>query len=106
MHQVGVAQSALGQHPMTGHPDVDDVSVKQDEIGINGFNNLSMYMKSSVKTTKGQSLIMASSGFADSVTDGLPAKKRGPKRDSKPAQSRRQELNRHAQRYKWCQSPS
>ena len=31
--------------------------------------------------------------------DGQPAKRRGPKPDSKPAQTRRQELNRQAQRY-------
>lgn len=30
--------------------------------------------------------------------DGQPAKRRGPKPDSKPAQTRRQELNRQAQR--------
>src|SRR5215469_5881615 len=32
-------------------------------------------------------------------TDGQPAKRRGPKPDSKPALTRRQELNRQAQRY-------
>lgn len=37
-------------------------------------------------------------GRADETQDGVPAKKRGPKRDSKPAISRRQELNRQAQR--------
>lgn len=31
--------------------------------------------------------------------DGQPAKRRGPKPDSKPAMTRRQELNRQAQRY-------
>lgn len=31
--------------------------------------------------------------------DGQPAKRRGPKPDSKPALTRRQELNRQAQRY-------
>lgn len=31
--------------------------------------------------------------------DGQPAKRRGPKPDSKPAMTRRQEMNRHAQRY-------
>ncbi|KAK5084300.1 hypothetical protein LTS08_000266 [Lithohypha guttulata] len=31
--------------------------------------------------------------------DGQPAKRRGPKPDSKPAQTRRQELNRQAQRH-------
>lgn len=31
--------------------------------------------------------------------DGQPPKRRGPKPDSKPAMSRRQELNRQAQRY-------
>lgn len=31
--------------------------------------------------------------------DGQPAKRRGPKPDSKPAQTRKQELNRQAQRY-------
>ena len=36
----------------------------------------------------------------DSDSDGQPPKKRGPKPDSKPALTRRQELNRQAQRYK------
>jgi len=33
------------------------------------------------------------------VIDGQPQKRRGPKPDSKPALTRRQELNRQAQRY-------
>lgn len=33
------------------------------------------------------------------VQDGQPPKRRGPKPDSKPALTRRQELNRQAQRY-------
>lgn len=42
-------------------------------------------------------------GFANPMQkkvtrDGQPAKRRGPKPDSKPAQTRRQELNRQAQR--------
>jgi hypothetical protein len=39
-------------------------------------------------------------GIGDRKTrDGAPAKRRGPKPDSKPALTRRQELNRQAQRY-------
>lgn len=44
-------------------------------------------------------------GFLKNLTekrttrDGQPAKRRGPKPDSKPALTRRQELNRQAQRY-------
>ena len=36
----------------------------------------------------------------DPQPDGQPSKRRGPKPDSKPALTRRQELNRQAQRYK------
>lgn len=37
--------------------------------------------------------------------DGQPAKRRGPKPDSKPAQTRRQELNRQAQRLSFSRPP-
>lgn len=48
------------------------------------------------KVTRGR-LVSAVQYLAD-TTDGQPAKRRGPKPDSKPAQTRRQELNRQAQR--------
>lgn len=37
--------------------------------------------------------------FANYLKDGQPPKRRGPKPDSKPALTRRQELNRQAQRF-------
>jgi hypothetical protein len=50
------------------------------------------------KTTRGlhhlQDPLLGTHGSAD----GQPAKRRGPKPDSKPALTRRQELNRQAQR--------
>lgn len=42
---------------------------------------------------------MGSSTLADRQQDGQPPKRRGPKPDSKPALTRRQELNRQAQRF-------
>lgn len=52
------------------------------------------------KTTRGQFyLSLISRSDAEQSLDGQPAKRRGPKPDSKPAQTRRQELNRQAQRY-------
>lgn len=40
-----------------------------------------------------------------STRDGNPPKRRGPKPDSKPALTRRQELNRQAQRYGYSHPP-
>lgn len=56
------------------------------------------------KTTRGKiACAEAHSGRAGGETDycidGQPTKRRGPKPDSKPALTRRQELNRQAQRY-------
>lgn len=53
------------------------------------------------KTTRGWSALSeAMMHVADpAIVDGQPPKKRGPKPDSKPALTRRQELNRQAQRY-------
>ena len=52
------------------------------------------------KTTRGKSaLSWTIMHLADpSTVDGQPPKRRGPKPDSKPALTRRQELNRQAQR--------
>jgi len=51
------------------------------------------------KTTRGQSSRCQLLYDTHASTDGQPAKRRGPKPDSKPALTRRQELNRQAQRY-------
>jgi hypothetical protein len=45
------------------------------------------------------SSVEISKTFSDHCTDGQPPKRRGPKPDSKPALTRRQELNRQAQRF-------
>ncbi|KAL9106072.1 MAG: hypothetical protein Q9227_008858 [Pyrenula ochraceoflavens] len=52
-----------------------------------------------VAPVAGMNFIKPFAGMQKKVTrDGQPAKRRGPKPDSKPAQTRRQELNRQAQR--------
>lgn len=97
--QVGVAQTAMGQNHMMNNAGIEEVSGgNQDDYAIKSLNNLSIFAKPRIKTTKGRILAATPRKDAEMITDGLPAKKRGPKRDSKPAQSRRQELNRHAQR--------
>ena len=99
MQQVGVAQTAISHNPMSSNVNMEDVSPgSQDDYTIKGLNSLSIFAKPNIKTTKGQSHLLEKLHPLIRVLDGLPAKKRGPKRDSKPAQSRRQELNRHAQR--------
>jgi hypothetical protein len=51
------------------------------------------------KKTRGPSCIFTMpSSSVDAYADGQPPKRRGPKPDSKPALTRRQELNRQAQR--------
>jgi hypothetical protein len=51
------------------------------------------------KTTRGLHLLQNPQLGTNASADGQPAKRRGPKPDSKPALTRRQELNRQAQRY-------
>jgi hypothetical protein len=54
------------------------------------------------KSTRGKERIFEtahSSILIQCAADGQPPKRRGPKPDSKPALTRRQELNRQAQRY-------
>lgn len=51
------------------------------------------------KTTRGMRSVIKSSTFRLIMLDGQTPKRRGPKPDSKPALTRRQELNRQAQRY-------
>jgi hypothetical protein len=55
----------------------------QDKGGVNSLNLGFLKTLTEKRTTR----------------DGQPAKRRGPKPDSKPALTRRQELNRQAQRY-------
>jgi hypothetical protein len=50
------------------------------------------------KTTRGLHVLQHTLHDTHESTDGQPAKRRGPKPDSKPALTRRQELNRQAQR--------
>ena len=51
------------------------------------------------KTTRGLLSVVSSSTLRLTMVDGQTPKRRGPKPDSKPALTRRQELNRQAQRY-------
>jgi hypothetical protein len=58
------------------------------------------------QSDSGKNPLAMSLGFLKNLTekkntrvDGQPLKRRGPKPDSKPALTRRQELNRQAQRY-------
>lgn len=52
-------------------------------------------------TTRGTLIILSEMRprVTDASADGQQPKRRGPKPDSKPALTRRQELNRQAQRY-------
>ncbi|KAL9127919.1 MAG: hypothetical protein Q9217_003305 [Psora testacea] len=74
-----------GQSQPSPDTPMDDVSYQsgRDDSPAKEVRSLNFgFLKARSKTTK----------------DGIPAKKRGPKRDAKPAISRRQELNRQAQR--------
>ena len=79
--------------PQTGNSKEPE-SAKSRSFNLNPF-------KSSRKNTKGKKI---ASYFdlgvlhVDCWIEGQPSKKRGPKPDSKPAATRRQELNRQAQR--------
>lgn len=60
---------------------------QQQRLGDDEPSQLALHLFKNLKDKRGV------------TRDGQPAKKRGPKPDSKPAMSRRQELNRQAQRY-------
>lgn len=64
--------------------------------GLGFFKNLNS--NPDKKQTKGNSHAGLDMSGSLIVSDGQPQKRRGPKPDSKPALTRRQELNRQAQR--------
>jgi hypothetical protein len=51
------------------------------------------------RKTRGKIILHYYTYMCLTIADGQPAKRRGPKPDAKPAMTRRQELNRQAQRY-------
>ncbi|KFX87089.1 hypothetical protein V490_08555, partial [Pseudogymnoascus sp. VKM F-3557] len=86
--------------PLGVFPDI--MEIQQDQYanppsGNSGYG-------SSEQSESGKSPLSMSLGFLKTLTekkstlDGQPSKRRGPKPDSKPALTRRQELNRQAQR--------
>ena len=92
----------FGVHQIKSDSYVEDLSgpSSHDESPLRTYGGLNTYggTESTKKTTKGKAVRSGYRSTSLRYIDGLPAKKRGPKRDSKPAQNRRQELNRQAQR--------
>ena len=89
-----------GAHPTTGSQSASD-----DRSPSRGLSNLSFLkdLASDKKQTKGTFIVCLIAlclrlQLLMDTADGQPPKRRGPKPDSKPALTRRQELNRQAQR--------
>ena len=83
-----------------GSPSLDENWMGQEYGSGGSQDNMSPDAKDESGTAGLNFLQGFSGGVQKKMTrDGQPAKRRGPKPDSKPAQTRRQELNRQAQRY-------
>ncbi|EXJ88517.1 hypothetical protein A1O1_05447 [Capronia coronata CBS 617.96] len=79
-------------------PDMDPSWTGQDYATDATYHNGTSVEERSPHTM-GMGFLKGFQGIQKKMTrDGQPAKRRGPKPDSKPAQTRRQELNRQAQR--------
>jgi len=85
-------------HPnMQQSPEMDSTTwAAQDYGSAAAYHN---GMTGEAKPPQPMGFLKGFGGMQKKITrDGQPAKRRGPKPDSKPAQTRRQELNRQAQR--------
>ena len=87
------------QDPFNVHMSDTDANPNEAENAKSKSFSLNPF-KSTKKVTKGNlsSSTMMRKSRTDPSQDGQPPKKRGPKPDSRPAATRRQELNRQAQR--------